>query len=117
VALLLAAAALLLGRSDHPTPTAVSVLVATARPGVPSTRLLALEGAIVGRDAVADPATGRLPDVAAFHRAGIAGMRISNGILTVTFLPEATDAQRGKVRAVLSGTPLIASVQEPQQTP
>jgi hypothetical protein len=117
VALLVAAAALLLSHSGHPTPTAASVLVATARPGVAPARLLALEGAIVGATVAGDPTTGRLPDVAAFHRAGIAGMQISNGVLTVQLVPEATDAQRSKVRAVLSGSALIASVQEQQQTP
>ena len=50
--------------------------------------------------------------MAAFHRAGIAAVLISDGVLTVRLLPEATDAQRAKVRAVLAGSALIASAEE-----
>ena len=52
----------------------------------------------------------RGPDVAAFHRAGIAAMSIDGTTLTVTFLPKATQAQRDRVRSVLEGSPLIVKV-------
>jgi hypothetical protein len=107
---LVAAAALLIGRGSDYTYT--NVLVATARPGVSSADLLALEGSIVGSNAVADPATGRLPDVAAFHRVGVSAMRIDHGTLSVEFLLEATTEQRASVRALLSRSPLIATVEE-----
>ena len=107
---LVAAAACLIGRSsDH---TYANMLVATARPGVSSTDLLALEGSIVGSDAVVDPATGRLPDVAAFHRVGVSAMRIDHGTLSVEFVPEAATQQRASVLALLSRSPLIVTVEE-----
>lgn len=107
---LVAAAALLIERgSDH---TYTNVLVATARSGVSSADLLALEGSIVGSNAVADPVTGRLPDVTAFHRVGVSAIRIDHGTLSVEFLPEATTEQRASVRALVSKSPLIATVQE-----
>jgi hypothetical protein len=110
VVALVAAAALLIGRGgDH---TYTNVLVARARPGVSSADLLALEGRIVGSDAVADPATGRLPDVAAFQRVGVSAMRIDHGTLSVEFLLEATSVQRAAVRTLLSRSPLIATVEE-----
>jgi hypothetical protein len=63
-------------------------------------------------NAVADRATGPGPDVAAFHCAGIAAVRISDGVLTVRLRPEATDARRAKIRAVLAGSALTASAEE-----
>jgi hypothetical protein len=106
---------IVLSRGDHPTFT--HALIATARPGTPTADLLALEGDIVGPEAVADPATGQLPDVAAFHRTGISTMRISNGTLYVEFLSGATTAQRASVRAVLSKSPVISDVREVRRQP
>jgi hypothetical protein len=105
-----AGVALILARDHHPTYT--HVLIATAHPGASVGDLLALEGDIAGSDAVADPASGRLPDVRAFHRVGISAMRIENGTLSVEFLAGATPGQRTSVRTALSRSPSIASVRE-----
>ena len=110
IAASVAGVAVLFARNHHPTYT--YVLIASARPGVSAGDLLTLEGDIVGSDAIADPATGRLPDVAAFHRAGVSAMRITNGTLSVEFLAEATAGQRASVREALTTSPLIASVEE-----
>lgn len=110
-----AGVALILARDNHPTYT--YVLIATAHPGASAADLLAVEGDIVGPDAVADPASGRLPDVSAFHRIGISAMRIENGTLSVEFLPAASPGQRASVRMALSRSPLIASVREVRRKP
>lgn len=91
--------------------------LATAHPRASVADLLALEGDIVGSDAVADPASGRLPDVRAFHRVGISAMRIENGTLSVEFLAGATRGQRSSVRTTLSRSPSITSVTEVRRKP
>jgi len=48
------------------------------------------------------------PDIAT----AIAAMSISNGTLTIRFLPDATAGQRNQVPAILTASPLIAVVQE-----
>lgn len=82
---------------------------AQARAGTSTEDMLELEGQIVGADAVVAPGAG-LPDVAAFHRAGVAGMKVLGTTLTVTFLDDASQAQGDRVRSVLLASPLVISV-------
>lgn len=95
----------------HPVPT-THWLVAGSVPGRASADLVPIEAALVGPAALADPATGRLPDTAAFHRAGVATLRLGNGTLAVGFLPSATAAQVATARAALLRSPSIATVSD-----
>ena len=87
----------------------VTAYTAQARAGTSTADMLELEGQIVGADAVGAPGAG-LPDVEAFHRAGVAGMKVAGTTLTVTFLEDARPAQRDRVRSVLRASPLVVSV-------
>lgn len=96
--------------SDGPPKATGRVLVATAVTGATNADLLEVEARLVGDSAAANPSAGRLPDVAAFHRAGIAGARIDGDNLTVTFLPQATSAQIDRARAAVLSAPAVVGV-------
>lgn len=98
-------------RGDQTAGTSVT-LTAVARPGVTSAQLLGLEGELVGAEAVVDPATGRLPDVEAFHAAGVQSMSIDEGVLVVVMLPTASPGERDRVRSRLQASPLVQRVEE-----
>lgn len=111
VAAVVVAAVLVFVSSDRHSQEATGrVLVVTAVAGATNSDLLAVEGRLVGSGAVVDPTTGRLPDVAAFHRAGIAGARVEGGRLTVTFLANATAAQIDRARAAVLTAPTVAGL-------
>lgn len=104
------AVAVLASREGSPgSASGVTAYTAQARAGTSTADMLELEGQIVGADAVVAPGEG-LPDVAAFHRAGVAGMKVAGTTLTVTFLDDASQAQRDRVRSVLRASPLVVSV-------
>lgn len=73
-------------------------------------QMVRLESSLVGSSAVANPATGPLSDVSAFHRVGIASIRIDGHRLTVVMLNGASATQREAVRAALASSPLVEAV-------
>ena len=110
VVLVALAAVVLSSREASVVPASgVTAYTAQARAGTSTDEMLELERQIVGADAVVAPGAG-LPDVAAFHRAGVAGMKVAGSTLTVTFLDDASQAQRDRVRSVLRASPLVVSV-------
>ncbi len=108
VLLVIAAGAVVLSCS-HESPAQYRV-VAQAVATASDRQMLSLEALLVGADAVADPATGRLPNVGAFHRAGIETLTIEGTRLTVSMLRTASREQRETVRATLARSPLVVSV-------
>jgi D-alanyl-D-alanine carboxypeptidase len=103
-----AAVAIVVTRGNQASEPPGRVITASTVTGATTADLLRLEAALVGRSSVADPATGRLPDVNAFHRAGISSMRIDAGRFTVTFLRRATAAQIDRARQTMLAAPVLA---------
>lgn len=90
---------------------AAPAIVATARPGVTHAALLELAGSLVGgSDKLADPSSGRLPDLGAFRSAGIGTLSVFNSSIRVEFLPGATLDQQSAAAQTLRSSPLIAQV-------
>ncbi len=97
--------------SAKPPAAASAVAVASAKPGVDHAALLALAGSLVGgADKLADPATGRLPDIGAFRTVGIATLTVSGSTIRVVFLSSASAEQRQAVERTLRSSPLIETV-------
>lgn len=95
------------------TPRPAATVTATANTEAAHEDLLDLAGTLVGgRQFLADPSSGRLPDVGAIHRAGIASLTVSNGRIRVVFLDTASDSQRRLVVETLRTSPLVLSVAE-----
>lgn len=102
-------ALVLISQENKTAKAPARVLQVTAVAGTTNTQLLAVEARLTGVD---PQARGRLPDVKAFRRAGIASIRIDGTTMTVSFLPTATTAQVERARAVLQSDPAIAGVVE-----
>lgn len=87
------------------------IATATADPAVSHDALLDLAGALVGgRRSLADPSTGQLPSLDAFHTAGIATLTISGSTIRVVFRTDATPTQEQAALDRLHHSPLIAAV-------
>lgn len=111
VALMTAVAVVVLVSCDDGTRKAPGrILEVTALAGAANRELFDVQARLAGGAAVADPARKRLPDIAALHRAGIAGMRVDGRRLTVSFLPTATSAQLERARTTVLSTPSVAGV-------
>ena len=99
------------GSDSPPATTPQAAVVASAKPGVDHSALVALAGSLVGgADNLADPATGRLPDARAFQAAGIGTLTVSGSTIRVVFLAGASTTQRQGAEQALRSSPLIAAV-------
>lgn len=109
VALVLIASFTVACSAESATPPAA--VTATARPETPHDALVDLAAILVGGpENMSDPATGRLPDIDAFHRMGIATLSVSETTIRIEFLDNARPSQRQAVIDVLRSSPFIATV-------
>ena len=93
-------------RTSHP-PT----ITMTAAPTATHDQLIDLAGALVGGPGnLAEPSTGRLPNLNTFRAAGIATLTVSANTIRIVLRDDATTAQQQALLNRLRGSPMTASI-------
>lgn len=93
-------------RPSHPV-----TITMTASPATTHDQMLGLAGTLVGGPGnLADPSSGRLPNINAFRAAGIATLTVSDGTIRIVLRDDATPAQQQALLTRLRDSPLTSSI-------